>query len=141
MKKCVLAIGLMVAFIGAVFAVGSRQQEPQPWAHKLFGASENLVHDFGVVPHGMQLHHDFTLTNIYPVPLEISNIRIAMSPATASINKHLVQPGEKAKLSVQVDASRFHGHKQIMIAVTINSTSLQFASSAQLQLIANRACY
>jgi hypothetical protein len=77
MKKGLLALSLMIGCRGVVSAQASQPQQPQaqPWAAKLFGPSANLVHDFGTVPRGAQLHHDFVMTNIYGVPIEIMNLR------------------------------------------------------------------
>ncbi len=73
MKKGLLALGLMTACMGVVLA--EPPQPPHAWAEKLFGPAANLVHDFGTVPRGAQLHHAFVMTNIYPVAIEITSIR------------------------------------------------------------------
>ncbi len=39
----------------------------------------DLVHDFGVVPHGQQLKYTFKMTNIWKVPLQITDIRVSCS--------------------------------------------------------------
>jgi hypothetical protein len=70
MKKALLALGLLIACRSTVSA-----QATEPWAAKLFGPPENLVHDFGTVPRGAQLHHAFVMTNVYAVPIEITSIR------------------------------------------------------------------
>ena len=80
MKKGLLAVGLIIAYMSVVSAQPPQppqppQRQPQAWAAKLFGPPANLVHDFGIVPRGAQLHHDFDMTNIYAVPIEITSIR------------------------------------------------------------------
>jgi hypothetical protein len=77
MKKGLLAVGLAIACRGVVSAEPPQppQQEPRPWAAKLFGSPANLVHDFGTVTRGTHLHHGFVMTNIYAVPIEIMSIR------------------------------------------------------------------
>jgi hypothetical protein len=77
MNKGLLALGLLIASRSFVAAQPPQpaQQQPQEWAAKLFGSPTNLVHDFGSVPRGAQLHHDFVMTNIYAVPIEITNVR------------------------------------------------------------------
>jgi hypothetical protein len=74
MKKGLLALGLLIACMGAGSA--QPQQDPQTSAEKLFGSPENRVHDFGAVPRGSQLYHEFVLTNIYAVPVEITSIQV-----------------------------------------------------------------
>jgi hypothetical protein len=76
MKKGLLTLGLIVASVSVVSAQPP-QPQPQAWAAKMFGPSANLVHDFGTVQRGAKLHHDFVMTNIYAVPIEITNIRSA----------------------------------------------------------------
>jgi hypothetical protein len=79
MKRRLLALGLMITCLG----VGAAQppqplpRQPEAWAAKMFGPPVNLVHDFGTVPRGATLRHDFVMTNIYAVPIEIASIRIS----------------------------------------------------------------
>lgn len=79
MKKGLLALGLTIAGLSVVSAQTPEppQEMPRPWAEKLFGGQANLHHDFGAVPHGARLHHDFVITNIYAVPIEITSVRPA----------------------------------------------------------------
>jgi hypothetical protein len=119
MKKGLLALGLMIACSSLVAAqVSQPRQEAQPWAAKMFGSSANLVHNFGTVPRGSQLHHDFVMTNIYAVPIEITNIRCS-SPVAAWPSKRILQPNEKATISVNMDGRRFNGRKSVGIWVTV----------------------
>jgi hypothetical protein len=73
MRKEFLALSLMAASAATVPAQ-ALQQKSEAWADKLFGAPANLVHDFGTVPGGAQLYHDFVITNIYAVPIEITGV-------------------------------------------------------------------
>ena len=78
MKTGLLAFVLMHSWGDLVLAVAPPppQKEPQPWLAKTFGPPANLVHDFGTVPRGAQLRHDFVMTNVSAVPLEITSIRV-----------------------------------------------------------------
>jgi hypothetical protein len=128
MKKRLLALGL----IGCMRGVSAQppqapQQEPQSWATKMFGPATNLVHDFGTVPRGAKLHHDFVMTNIYAVPIEITNIRVPMGCWGATTNKQELQPSEKATIGVWMDGSRFTGQKEGAIWVTVGPTYISTA--------------
>jgi len=48
-----------------VVAATATSAPAQGWAEKMF--KDGLTHDFGTVPHGAQLFHRFTMTNIYAV--------------------------------------------------------------------------
>ena len=57
-----------------------------PWANKFFlpGIEKDpgqvsppaIVHDFGTVPHGTLCTQKFTVTNIYDVPIQVTDIRV-----------------------------------------------------------------
>jgi cytochrome c553 len=93
-------------------------QATEPWANKLFGASANLYHDFGAVQQGTQLRHEFEVTNIYQVPLEIIDLRCQSGPAQVSASKTVLQPNEKTTIVLTVDTERFIGTKTSRIFVT-----------------------
>jgi Protein of unknown function (DUF1573) len=107
-------------------------QEPlseMPWANKLFGEPENLKHNFGDVHHGLVLRQELVVTNIYKVPIEVTNVQTAMGPLHPEMAKHKLQPGEKTILTVQMDASRFANRKESTVYITIGG---QYASQARL---------
>jgi hypothetical protein len=118
MKEGLLALGLMSACLSVVGA-----QEPEEWAEKLFGSPMNLGHNFGNVPRGAMLHHDFVLTNICAAPIEIISIRPAMGCLTASGSKQILQPNETATISVFMDARRFTGPKTACIWVSVGPSN------------------
>jgi hypothetical protein len=120
---------LMIPSVSVVSAQPPQpQQEPAEWAEKLFGPPTNLVHDFGRVPKGTQLPHDFGVTNVYAEPIEITDIHPAScSPVTASANKHVLQPNEKATISVRMDGRRFSGQKTVAIYVRVGPLHISTA--------------
>jgi len=135
MKMGLLALGLMIACMSGVSAQPPQppEQQPQEWAAKTFGPPANLVHDFGNVPRGAMLQHDFVMTNIYAVPIEITSIRPAMGCLTAWTSKQILQPNEKATISVSMDARRFTGKKTCCIWVSVGPT---YPSTAVLTVTA-----
>ncbi len=137
MKNALLALGLMMACVSTVSAQPPKTDQPQDqeWAEKMFGAAENLVHDFGAVPHGAVLRHDFVMTNIFTAPVEISQIRISsctsalLNRATATADKHLLQPNEKTTIRVRLVACCATGQKWGPIYVNVVRNKDQFSQA------------
>jgi len=73
MRTRLPALGLLIASLS--IAATPPPQPPRAWPEKLFGSPANLTHDFGTVPRGTQLYHDFVITNVYAVPIEIVSIK------------------------------------------------------------------
>lgn len=102
------------------------------WADKLFGSA--TTHDFGVQARGAQLKHKFKMTNIYKVPLHITDMRVTCGCLTATPSTKVLQPNETAWLEVNMDASRFTGPKTIRIYITVGP---EYISTATLTVSAN----
>lgn len=126
MRKAVLAL-MLSCLVAAPAAAQSGA-----WANKLF--NNETSHDFGVVPRGAQLKHSFKLTNIYKVPLEITNMRVSCGCVTPTKSANIIQPGETAYIHINMDGTRFTGAKSVTIYVTVGP---QFVSTASLVVTAN----
>src|ERR1700676_5514468 len=120
---------VLLAFL--VAATAATTAPAQNWAEKMFadGASQ----DFGVVPHGAQLFHRFTITNIYAVRMEITSITPGCGCVTATASKRVLDPRESATIDVSMDARRFTGPKAVIVRVTVGP---EFTSSADLKVSA-----
>src|SRR5262245_27790455 len=128
MRTAVLALLILVG----VCQQGTAQTA---WADKLFGKNpKDLICEFGVVPHGAQLKHSFTVRNIYSVPLEITNIRVECGCVTTKESTKILQPGDSATLDVNMDSSRFSGRKTVKIFVSVGP---EYVSTATLTVQAN----
>lgn len=128
-------IALMVSFAGINLAAGQTPpDETPPWANKLFGPPTNLVHDFGIVPRGVILSHQFVVTNIYSEPLRIDSVRVSTSPIYARADQSLLQPDEKTRVTVDMDSKRFVGQRSNSIYVYV--TTGPYASEARLTVTA-----
>ncbi len=103
------------------------------WAEKMFQKS-GTSHDFGSVPRGAQLHHQFTITNIYAVPLQIVNTRTSCGCVTVTAPPGPINPRDSATIDVTMDTRRFTGPKSVSIFVTVGP---QFVSTAVLTVAAN----
>jgi uncharacterized protein DUF1573 len=120
MRKALLALVATAMAAGPVCA----QEE---WANKLF---EERSKDFGTHPRGVQLKHSFKLTNIYKVPLDLTNIRVTCGCVTYTTSKKSLMPNETATLDINMDTTKWPGgHKLINIYVTVGP---QFVSTATL---------
>jgi hypothetical protein len=127
MRKVVLAVLALVGLSQTATA-----QTTSQWADKLFGGV--TTHDFGVVPRGAQLKHSFKMTNIYKVPLEITDLRASCSCVTATANVRVLQPNESTYLNIVMDGRRFNGAKTVKVHLTVGP---EYVSTATLTISAN----
>jgi hypothetical protein len=125
MRKAVFALFVLVA--------ASRPASAQTaWADKLFAG--DLVHDFGVVPKGAQLKYSFKLTNIYKVPLEITQVQPTCGCITFNYSPKVLQPNESGTLNINMDSTRFNGPKTVKIRLSVGP---EWISTATLTVHAN----
>lgn len=106
----VSAVMLVIASLSGI-AAAQDLPRPESWADKLFGIPANRFHDFGAVLPGQKLQHEFEVTNIHNEPVEIRNVGTSSHAARVTVEKKVLQPGEKAKLVLTVDTQRFNGAK------------------------------
>lgn len=131
-------LGFSLCMVGVAPAQGTN------WGEKLFvseqgkQAGDALIHDFGTIPHGGQVHHKFKVKNIFAVKLRLS-MRVGCHCATVSPEEVWVEPKGDAEIDVTMDARKFVGPKRVSIYVTVGSANqgAQYASSATLQVLAN----
>lgn len=125
--------GAMSWFMTMVFVVASAGVgRSQGWADKML--SGGLAHDFGTVPRGAQLLHQFPITNIYAVRMEITAVQPGCGCVTAAAAKRVLEPKESTTIDVRMDASRFQGPKSVGVRVSVGP---EFVSSAELRVSAN----
>ena len=122
MRKGLLALILMATCASATPAQG--------WAEKMFKDGK-LTHDFGTVAHGAQLSHDFTITNIYAVRMEIIGAVPSCGCVTATPVKRVLEPRETTTINVQMDGRKFIGFKTVTIRVSVGP---EFVSVAELRV-------
>jgi hypothetical protein len=103
----------------------------QGWAEKMF--KDGTTHDFGSVPRGAQLFHRFTITNIYAVRMEITDVKSGCGCVTAVAAKRVLESRESTTIDVSMDARKFTGSKNVGITVIVGP---EFVSSASLRVTA-----
>lgn len=106
----------------------------QGWAEKMFKGG--LSHDFGTVARGAQLLHKFPITNIYAVPMEITELKPGCGCITPSYSKKIIEPHETAVIDIRMDSTRFQGPKGVVIRVTV-AGGQDYYSSAEIRVSAN----
>jgi hypothetical protein len=96
------------------------------------GAAEGLAalfdtqsHDFGNVPIGPMLRHDFTIKNTTNQTLQIANLRVSCGCVTPSAAKTTIPPGETATVLAQMDSRRFSGAKSVTIFVLFSQPHVE----------------
>ena len=104
----------LLTFLVAAFAATAAPA--QNWAEKMF--PDGIADDFGVVPHGAQLFHQFKIKNIYAVRMEITSITPGCGCVTATASQRVLEANEEATLDVSMDARRFTGPKSVIVRVT-----------------------
>ncbi len=112
-----------------------------PWANKLFlpdialhreqAPPPVIVHDFGEVPHGTVCMHRFTITNIYDVPLQITEVRKSCHCLDYVPMTKVLQPNESAEFVVTMNTGKFVGFNAQTLYVTFGP---KYVSTAILRL-------
>jgi hypothetical protein len=88
------------------------------WADPLF---VEQGHDFGPVPRGGKVRHNFVMTNRLNEPITIANVRASCGCTTGKANASLVQPGQSAVIEAEMDTKNFVGPKATTLFVTLIS--------------------
>lgn len=92
----------------------------QTWADPLI---PQRMHDFGPVPRGAKVQHDFGLTNRLAAPISITSLRASCGCTSGKADRSLVGPGESATITAIMDTRSFVGPKSTTLFVTVATTS------------------
>jgi len=107
----------MTAF-SAVMIFGSLANigEAANWADSLF---TEKAHDFGTVPRGGKVRHQFVLVNRLREPVSILNVRASCGCTTGHALVSQVAPGQSGIVEAEMDTRNFVGHKATTLFVTL----------------------
>src|SRR5262249_28130268 len=118
--------------------------QPVPWANKFFlpdiaanrdqSAPPVIVHNFGDVPHGTLCVHKFTVTNIYDVPMQITEVRKSCHCLDFVPMTKVLQPNEAADFTVTMNSGKFIGVNAQTFYITFGP---KFISTAVIRVQAN----
>lgn len=121
-------------------AVQPAQAAP-PWANKFFlpDAATNreqpappaILHNFGEVPHGTLCVQKFTITNIYDVPMQITDVRKSCTCLDYVPLTKTLQPNETAEFTVTMNTGKFVGLNAQTFYVTFGP---KFVSTAVIRV-------
>lgn len=110
-------LGLKTA-IGVLIVLGIAQSraDSATWADSLF---TEKGHDFGPVPRGGKVRHDFVMTNRLTEALSIANVRASCGCTSGRSSVPLVQPGQTAVIEAEMDTRNFVGPKATTLYVSL----------------------
>jgi hypothetical protein len=75
-RQIMRMVSLIAVGLVALLSVAAAPPEPpQNWAERMFGTRADRANDFGIVPRGGILSHDFVVTNVHPFPIEVISVR------------------------------------------------------------------
>jgi len=125
-------------------APAAQPAQPAPWANKFFvpgiekhreqAAPALIQHNFGDVPHGTVCTHTFTITNIYDVPMQITEVRKSCTCLDYVPMARVLQANETGEFTVTMNSGKFVGTNSQTIYVTFGP---KFISTAVIRLSAN----
>jgi hypothetical protein len=116
-------------------------QNAPPWANKFFlpDIAVNreqtppaiITHNFGEVPHGTLCVHKFLITNIYDVPMQITDVRKSCTCLDYVPMTKILQPNETAEFTVTMNSGKFVGLNAQTFYVTFGP---KYVSTAVLRV-------
>ena len=108
--------------ISAVFAANTialnvhSGESGENWAQQLF---TERGHDFGPVPRGAVVRHNFVLVNRTSEPLTVLDVRASCGCTTGRALTNVVAPGATAVVEAQMDTRNFVGIKATTLTVSV----------------------
>lgn len=85
---------------------------------------KELEFDFGKIPQGKPVTHDFMITNTGKTPLVLDNVQASCGCTTPEWSKEPIAPGATTKIKVGYNAAS-EGQFNKSISVTYNSTQVK----------------
>lgn len=113
-----------------VFAAFAGVAHGGSWADSMF---VEYVKDFGSVPRGPTLIHEFKVKNNTTSDVRISNVRVSCGCVNASVVKNDLKPNEETSVVARMDSNRFSGSKSVTIYVTFDRPKFE---EVRLQVMA-----
>ena len=90
------------------------------WPDALFPENK---HDFGMVPRGVKVKHDFLMVNRLAEPVTILNLRPSCGCTSGRANVSTVAPGQTAVIEAEMDTRNFVGLKSTILFVSLITAS------------------
>ena len=113
-----LYCGLLASWL--ILGTGTDRVHAGSWTDTLF--AENR-HDFGSVPRGAKVKHDFVMVNRLAEPITILNLRPSCGCTSGRTNASVVEPGQSAIIEAHMDTRNFVGLKSTILYVSLITAS------------------
>jgi Protein of unknown function (DUF1573) len=105
---------VVAAWLLAGVAVSAEQGAG--WTAGLFSESR---HEFGMVPRGVKVKHDFVLTNRLAEPITILSLRPSCGCTSGRASTSVVAAGQSAVIEAEMDTRNFVGPKSTVLFVSL----------------------
>jgi hypothetical protein len=96
--------------------MGTATAKADAWTDALFPETK---HDFGMVPRGVKVKHDFLLVNRLSEPITIVNLRPSCGCTSGKARSSTVAPGQTTVIEAEMDTRNFVGPKATVLFVTL----------------------
>ena len=119
MSRIAFVITVSLLFIATVCSAqerGPETAEETPTTNASLEISE-YHWDFGDVPKGVKVHHNFVLKNTGTDPLDIPKVRSSCGCSTAPLLKNRLEPGETTDLVLTFTTGNYRGKLQKTLTV------------------------
>ncbi len=103
-----------------VLGLGAARSLADAWTDALF---PERSHDFGMVPRGVKVKHDFLLVNRLSEPITILNLRPSCGCTSGKAHASTVAPGESTVIEAEMDTRNFVGPKATVLFVNLITAS------------------
>lgn len=113
-------MGGRAVWLGLVLATGSALTAEAGWGEALFGEAG---HDFGPVPRGAIVRHQFVLTNSLKEAVSIIDVRASCGCTTGRALATTVPPGKAAVVEAEMDTRNFVGRKVTTLTISLLTAS------------------
>jgi hypothetical protein len=114
MIRRALCCGIVASWV--LLGVGDGTVRAAAWSDRLFPQNR---HDFGPVPRGAVVKHDFLLVNHLAEPVTILGLRPSCGCTSGRANASVVGPGQTAVIEAQMDTRNFVGVKSTVLYVSL----------------------
>jgi hypothetical protein len=103
---------------------------------------EDLARDFGSVPRGPMLTHQYRLTNNTGQQVRITSVRVSCGCTSATALQGTLAPGQSTAVLAQMDTTRFIGPKTVTIYVQFDQPQwqevrLSITSNSRTDIVVN----
>jgi hypothetical protein len=90
------------------------------WADRLFSERS---HDFGNVPRGSRVRHEFVLNNRLDEPIRVDKIHASCGCTRGRAEASVVRDGRSTVIEADMDTTKFEGKKSVVVLVSLLTAS------------------